>query len=91
MARLNGSLRFVVISYVNKPKAIAIDPIAGYLFYIGGDKKGKDHLLIEITNQLNKTIHERFPNAFHIIYNLRLLNIFQAHLLVDQHWMEVIK
>lgn len=41
VARLNGSLRYVVISYVNKPKAIAVDPIAGYLFYIGGDKKGK--------------------------------------------------
>lgn len=41
VARLNGSLRYIVISYVNKPKAIAVDPIAGYLFYIGGDKKGK--------------------------------------------------
>lgn len=40
VARLNGSRRYVVISYVNKPKAIAVDPIAGYLFYIGGDKKG---------------------------------------------------
>lgn len=40
VARLNGSLRYVVISYVNKPKAIAIDPVAGYLFFIGGDKKG---------------------------------------------------
>lgn len=41
VARLNGSLRYVVISYVNKPKAIAIDPVAGYLFFVGGDKKGK--------------------------------------------------
>lgn len=40
VARLNGSQRYVVISYVNKPKAIAIDPVAGYLFFVGGDKKG---------------------------------------------------
>lgn len=40
VSRLNGTLRYVVISYVNKPKAIAVDPISGYLFYVGGDKKG---------------------------------------------------
>ncbi|XP_031616659.1 prolow-density lipoprotein receptor-related protein 1 isoform X3 [Contarinia nasturtii] len=40
VARLNGSLRYVVISYVNKPSGIAIDPIVGYIFFIGGDKKG---------------------------------------------------
>lgn len=41
VARLNGTLRYVVISYVNKPKAVAVDPINGYLFFVGGDKKGK--------------------------------------------------
>lgn len=41
VARLNGTLRYVVISYVNKPKAVAVDPVAGYLFFIGGDKKGE--------------------------------------------------
>lgn len=41
VARLNGSLRYVVISYVNKPSGIAIDPVVGYIFFVGGDKKGK--------------------------------------------------
>lgn len=41
VARLNGSSRYVVISYANKPKAIAIDPVAGFIFFIGGDKKGE--------------------------------------------------
>lgn len=34
MARLNGSFRYVVVSNVKKPKALAVDPIAGFLFYV---------------------------------------------------------
>lgn len=39
VARLNGTLRYVVVPSVNKPKAIAVDPMAGYMFYISGHKK----------------------------------------------------
>lgn len=56
VARLNGSLRYVVISYANKPKAIAVDPIAGYLFYVGGDKKGEYRLEIDANKQTTKQI-----------------------------------
>ncbi|XP_052902166.1 low-density lipoprotein receptor-related protein 1 [Anopheles moucheti] len=34
VARLNGSLRFVVASDVESPQLLAIDPIQGYLFYV---------------------------------------------------------
>lgn len=33
VARLNGSSRYVVLQNIEKPKSIAVDPIAGYLFY----------------------------------------------------------
>lgn len=38
VARLDGSSRYVVLSYVSKPKSLAVDPIAGFLFF-AGDKK----------------------------------------------------
>ncbi|XP_055372745.1 prolow-density lipoprotein receptor-related protein 1 [Condylostylus longicornis] len=38
VSRLNGSYRYVVLSNVEKPKALAVDPIAGYLFYLGEDQ-----------------------------------------------------
>lgn len=41
VSRLNGSLRYVVLSYVNKPKTVAVDPVNGFLFYTGGDARGK--------------------------------------------------
>lgn len=44
VARLNGSSRYVVLSYVPKPKTIAIDPIAGFLFYVGDKKIGRTGL-----------------------------------------------
>uniref|UniRef100_A0A182SIS6 EGF-like domain-containing protein n=1 Tax=Anopheles maculatus TaxID=74869 RepID=A0A182SIS6_9DIPT len=34
VARLNGSLRYVVASDVESPQLLAIDPIQGYLFYV---------------------------------------------------------
>lgn len=56
VARLNGSLRYVVLSYVNKPKAIAVDPTAGYLFFVGGDKKGTYRFEIEQRSKPNPLI-----------------------------------
>lgn len=41
VARLNGSSRYVVLSNVEKPKALAIDPVAGYLFYAGDKRIGR--------------------------------------------------
>ncbi|XP_058118715.1 prolow-density lipoprotein receptor-related protein 1 [Anopheles ziemanni] len=38
VARLNGSLRYVVASDVESPQLLAIDPVQGYLFY--GSKNG---------------------------------------------------
>lgn len=80
VARLNGSLRYVIISYVNKPKAIAIDPVAGYLFYVGGDKKG--NCLCSVRNSI-KCYSESHKLKFHS---------FQVHISSDvQRWMEAIK
>lgn len=44
VARLNGSSRYVVLSYVSKPKAIAVDPVNGFLFYAGDKKIGRTGL-----------------------------------------------
>ncbi|XP_055918086.1 low-density lipoprotein receptor-related protein 1 isoform X3 [Eupeodes corollae] len=35
VARLNGSSRYVVISNVENPSALAVDPVQGFLFYVG--------------------------------------------------------
>lgn len=44
VARLNGSSRYVVLSYVEKPKSIALDPVHGLLFYAGDRKLGRTGL-----------------------------------------------
>lgn len=44
VARLNGSSRYVVLSNVDSPKAIAVDPVAGYLFYAGDKRIGRTGL-----------------------------------------------
>lgn len=44
VARLNGSSRYVVLSQVDAPKAIAVDPVAGYLFYAGDKRIGRTGL-----------------------------------------------
>lgn len=44
VSRLNGSSRYVVLSYVEKPKTIALDPGAGLLFYAGDRKLGRTGL-----------------------------------------------
>ncbi|XP_058055099.1 prolow-density lipoprotein receptor-related protein 1 [Anopheles bellator] len=41
VARLNGSLRYVVASDVESPQLLAIDPIQGYLFYASRDTIGR--------------------------------------------------
>lgn len=41
VARLDGSCRYVVASFVEKPKAIAVDPADGLLFYIGDKRIGR--------------------------------------------------
>lgn len=44
VARINGSSRYVVLSYVEKPKSIALDPGSGLLFYAGDRKIGRTGL-----------------------------------------------
>lgn len=44
VSRLNGSSRYVVLSNVDAPKAIAVDPVAGYLFYAGDKRIGRTGL-----------------------------------------------
>ncbi|XP_049539126.1 low-density lipoprotein receptor-related protein 1B [Anopheles darlingi] len=41
VARLNGSLRYVVASDVEGPQLLSIDPIQGYLFYASRDTIGR--------------------------------------------------
>lgn len=44
VAHLNGSSRYVVLSYVEKPKSIALDIGGGLLFYAGDRKIGRTGL-----------------------------------------------
>lgn len=53
--RLDGNIRYVVVSNINQPKIVAVDPIAGLLFYAGHGKIGRTNLdgsePLVITNQ----------------------------------------
>lgn len=44
VSRLNGSHRYIVISNVEKPTALAVDPFAGLLFYVGDGFIGRTGL-----------------------------------------------
>lgn len=54
VARLDGSLRHVIISDATRPSEISVDPIAGYLFYIDYNRNGKYRFLFNTNNQANK-------------------------------------
>ncbi|KAL9703738.1 hypothetical protein quinque_007256 [Culex quinquefasciatus] len=44
VARLNGSLRYVVASNLESPQLIAVDPVSGFIFYSGRGKIGRTGL-----------------------------------------------
>lgn len=44
VARLNGSSRYVVVTNVEKPSLVAVDPINGLLFYAGDKRIGRTSL-----------------------------------------------
>lgn len=44
MARLNGSSKYVVLSNVERPTLVAVDPGSGLLFYAGAKRIGRTSL-----------------------------------------------
>ncbi|XP_055528067.1 prolow-density lipoprotein receptor-related protein 1 [Wyeomyia smithii] len=44
VARLNGSLRYVVASDIESPQLIAVDPVSGFVFFSGKGKIGRTGL-----------------------------------------------
>lgn len=72
LAHLDGSSRYVVISYVSKPKALAVDPIAGFLFF-AGDKRiertgldGSQHFIL--ANQSSQVTNLVLDIANQVVY-----------------------
>lgn len=68
VARLDGSLRYVIVSYVNKPKQIAVDPAAGYLFFIGIGNNKSEHMIgrtyLDGSNQMTLVVQSSQITSF---------------------------